>query len=112
MMHLWATGKVPYYADFWSNPIVSVGGLLFVTYWCAINCHLISASLCVGTQLVSALSSPLTLCVRREFHFYWVHRAMHPWWNLKGGLANGDIGAFLYRMRFYQTITPSSPTSY
>jgi len=33
----------------------------------------------------------------REFHFYWVHRAMHPWWNSKGGLANGDIGAFLYR---------------
>lgn len=33
----------------------------------------------------------------REFHFYWVHRAMHPWWSSKGGLANGDIGAFLYR---------------
>jgi len=33
----------------------------------------------------------------REFHFYWVHRAIHPWWNAKGGLHNGDIGAFLYR---------------
>lgn len=33
----------------------------------------------------------------REFHFYWIHRAMHPWWNSKGGLFNGDIGAFLYR---------------
>lgn len=33
----------------------------------------------------------------REFHFYWVHRAIHPWWNAKGGLYNGDIGAFLYR---------------
>jgi len=33
----------------------------------------------------------------REFHFYWIHRAMHPWWSNKGGLHNGDIGAFLYR---------------
>merc|ERR1712046_569177 len=33
----------------------------------------------------------------REFHFYWVHRAMHPWWDQKNGLADGDVGAFLYR---------------
>jgi len=33
----------------------------------------------------------------RELHFYWIHRAMHPWWNNKLGLADGDIGAFLYR---------------
>ncbi|CAF1273839.1 unnamed protein product [Didymodactylos carnosus] len=33
----------------------------------------------------------------REFHFYWVHRLMHPWWNIKYGLRDGDVGAFLYR---------------
>jgi len=33
----------------------------------------------------------------REFHFYWAHRMIHPWWNGKNGLAQGDIGAFLYR---------------
>lgn len=33
----------------------------------------------------------------REVHFYWCHRAMHPWWDRKNGLMNGDIGAFLYR---------------
>jgi len=33
----------------------------------------------------------------REFHFYWVHRMEHPWWNIKYGLADGDIGAFMYR---------------
>jgi len=66
MMHLWASGKVPYYIDFWRYPIYSVLSLLFITYW-------------------------------REFHFYWVHRMMHPWWNGKNGLAQGDIGAFLYR---------------
>jgi len=66
VMWLWASGRVPYYADFWSRPVVSIGGLVFATYW-------------------------------REFHFYWVHRAMHPWWKREYGLAQGDIGAVLYR---------------
>eukprot|EP01112_Ceratiomyxa_fruticulosa_P024082 TRINITY_DN9561_c0_g1_i2.p1 TRINITY_DN9561_c0_g1~~TRINITY_DN9561_c0_g1_i2.p1 ORF type:complete len:327 (-),score=32.91 TRINITY_DN9561_c0_g1_i2:184-1164(-) len=33
----------------------------------------------------------------REFHFYWVHRLIHPWFNIKYGLLQGDIGSFLYR---------------
>jgi sterol desaturase/sphingolipid hydroxylase (fatty acid hydroxylase superfamily) len=33
----------------------------------------------------------------REVHFYFVHRGMHPWWDRKNGLADGDVGAFLYR---------------
>jgi sterol desaturase/sphingolipid hydroxylase (fatty acid hydroxylase superfamily) len=33
----------------------------------------------------------------REFHFYWCHRMIHPWWHRDNGLAQGDIGAFLYR---------------
>jgi sterol desaturase/sphingolipid hydroxylase (fatty acid hydroxylase superfamily) len=33
----------------------------------------------------------------REFHFYWCHRFMHPWWKRENGLKQGDIGAFLYR---------------
>lgn len=65
MMHLWASGVVPYYDSFWSVPAWSLFHLAFVTYW-------------------------------REFHFYWCHRAIHPWW--KGGtLATGDLGAFLYK---------------
>jgi len=66
IMHLWASGRIPYYTDFWAYPAWSVGQLLFVTYW-------------------------------REFHFYWCHRFMHPWWNRKYGLKDGDVGAFLYR---------------
>lgn len=50
MMYLWASGKVPYYTDFWSYPLYSIFQLLLVTYW-------------------------------REFHFYWVHRMMHPWYS-------------------------------
>jgi hypothetical protein len=33
VMWLWASGRVPYYADFWAHPLYSVGCLLLVTYW-------------------------------------------------------------------------------
>eukprot|EP00501_MAST-03F_sp_TOSAG23-6_P002243 GSMAST32.ASY1.ANO1.2343.1 assembled CDS len=33
----------------------------------------------------------------RDFHFYFAHRVMHPWWNRKNSIWTGDIGAFLYR---------------
>merc|ERR1712032_538286 len=33
----------------------------------------------------------------RGLHFFCAHRCMHPWWNVKNGLRQGDIGAFLYR---------------
>jgi len=66
VMHLWATGKIPYYTDFWAYPMWSIGHLMLLTFW-------------------------------REFHFYWVHRAMHPWWDRNNGLLQGDVGAFLYR---------------
>lgn len=33
----------------------------------------------------------------REVHFYFAHRGMHPWWNMRNGLLDGDVGAFLYR---------------
>ena len=66
MMHLWASGKLPFYSNFWSAPAWSIGHLMLVTYW-------------------------------REFHFYWCHRFIHPWWDRKNGLADGDVGAFLFR---------------
>ena len=39
----------------------------------------------------------VTMLYWRISHFYFIHRGMHPWWDRKGGLHNGDIGAFLYR---------------
>ena len=33
----------------------------------------------------------------REIHFYWCHRGIHPWWDMRNGLRQGDVGAFLYR---------------
>ncbi|CAF1030163.1 unnamed protein product [Rotaria sordida] len=65
-MWLWASGRLPYYGDFWSRPFFSIFILLNVTYWSA-------------------------------FHFYWSHRFMHPWWSVRNGVREGDIGAFLYR---------------
>jgi sterol desaturase/sphingolipid hydroxylase (fatty acid hydroxylase superfamily) len=71
MMHLWASGRVPYVADFWARPAFNIGSVLFVTYW-------------------------------REFHFYWCHRFMHPWFPLPegGGLksaASFDPGRLIYK---------------
>lgn len=66
MMHLWASGRVPFYAGFFSHPLYSLFILAAVTYW-------------------------------REIHFYWCHRGMHPWFDRRKGLMDGDVGAFLYR---------------
>jgi len=44
-----------------------------------------------------SIGSVLFITYWREFHFYWIHRMMHPWWDRKNGLAQGDFGAFLYR---------------
>jgi len=38
-----------------------------------------------------------TMFYWRITHFYFLHRGMHPWFDRKAGLAQGDIGAFLYR---------------
>jgi len=43
------------------------------------------------------IASILLVTYWREFHFYWCHRMIHPWWKKDYGLAQGDIGAFLYR---------------
>lgn len=64
MMHLWATGKLPFYTRFWDYPVWSIAQLLLVTYW-------------------------------REFHFYWVHRFLHPW-RFRLPLV-GDAGKQLYK---------------
>jgi hypothetical protein len=41
----------------------------------------------------------------RIAHFYFIHRAMHPWWHRSNGLRQGDVGAFLYR---HVSLSPSS----
>ena len=32
----------------------------------------------------------------REFHFYWCHRMIHPWFKKGSPLKSVDIGQFLY----------------
>ncbi|KAK3245966.1 hypothetical protein CYMTET_44484 [Cymbomonas tetramitiformis] len=67
-MHMWASGRIPFYMDFWGpageNAFRSMSHLLFITYW-------------------------------REFHFYWCHRMIHPW-RVQLPLL-GDPGLFLYK---------------
>ena len=64
MMHLWASGRVPFVANFWAAPAFNIGSVLFVTFW-------------------------------REFHFYWCHRFMHPWFPQQP--ASLDPGRFIYK---------------
>lgn len=44
MMWLWATGRVPYYTEFWKYPGWSIGWLAFVC-----NCHRLSC-ICIHTR--------------------------------------------------------------
>lgn len=64
---MWASGRLPYVPTF------------------------------TGPHLAWNIACVLLMTYFREAHFYCVHRMMHPWWDRRGGLANGDIGAFLYR---------------
>jgi len=42
------------------------------------------------------LAFPITTQFR-GIHFFTCHRGMHPWWDRKLGLMQGDVGAFMYR---------------
>jgi hypothetical protein len=43
------------------------------------------------------LAWTLSMFYWRIAHFWAIHRGMHPWWDRRRGLLDGDIGAFLYR---------------
>lgn len=103
MMHLWASGRVPYIASFKDNAPLVVAQVLLVTYWRELHFYWCAReererrrvpcppAARLQIRLVPIPSSP-PLPPRRR-----VHRAMHPWWDRKNGLADGDVGAFLYR---------------
>lgn len=100
MMHLWASGRVPYIASFAANPALVVGQVLLVTYWRELHFYW-----CVrGGGSLWWWTAHLLSCLPSHTHLpppppmpCRVHRAMHPWWDRKNGLADGDVGAFLYR---------------
>lgn len=66
VLHLWASGRVPYLEAFWSTPMASLAWLMFVNYW-------------------------------RDFHFFFAHRIMHPYFGRHSKWKNWDLGRFLYR---------------
>lgn len=51
----------------------------------------------LATYPVCSVGWMLFVTYWREFHFYWAHRGIHPWWDRNNGLMQGDVGAFLYR---------------
>jgi len=48
----------------------------------------------------------------RIFHFWFIHRNMHPWRDRKNGLAQGDVGAFLYRWVHAHHHKSHNPTAF
>lgn len=54
----------------------------------------------------------VTMLYWRIFHFWFIHRNMHPWWNRKNGLLQGDVGAFLYRWVHAHHHKSYNPTSF
>lgn len=48
----------------------------------------------------------------RIMHFWFIHRNMHPWWEQKNGLRQGDVGAFLYRWVHKHHHRSSNPTAF
>jgi cytochrome b involved in lipid metabolism len=48
----------------------------------------------------------------RIAHFYWIHRTMHPWWDRNNTLAQGDLGAVLYRYVHSHHHKSYNPTSW
>lgn len=66
VIHLYATGVIQPYADFWSRPIFGILYVAFLIYW-------------------------------GDFHFYFAHRVMHPWFSMDSKYRNIDFGRFLYR---------------
>ena len=69
-MWLLASGRLPYVRDF------AAGGAAAVAF---------------------NVASVLAVTYWRQLHFYAVHRFMHPWWSASAGLAQGDVGACMYR---------------
>jgi len=54
----------------------------------------------------------MTMLYWRILHFWFIHRNMHPWWSVKNGLADGDVGAFLYRWVHKHHHKSSNPTAF
>jgi sterol desaturase/sphingolipid hydroxylase (fatty acid hydroxylase superfamily) len=54
----------------------------------------------------------MTMLYWRIAHFYFIHRAMHPWWNRENTLFQGDLGAALYRYVHSHHHKSYNPTSW
>lgn len=53
-----------------------------------------------------------TMLYWRIAHFFLIHRGMHPWWDRNNTLAQGDLGAVLYRYVHSHHHKSYNPTSW
>lgn len=79
----------------------TLGWLQSGCWQCLMTWAWASGALAVAPDFASRLGPNLLglhlITYWREIHFYWCHRGIHPWWDMRNGLRQGDVGAFLYR---------------
>ena len=80
--------RVTLYPVFWSYPLYSLFWLLIIPYW------VYTVHLCV---LLFLCHLSHLLWWKADFHFYWAHRACHPWKKF----GKWDLGKIIYRKFHY-----------
>ena len=97
IVHAWASNKIP--ACSAANGVAAGAGAGAGPFGLGcqmsdLNMHDITARPLMVLWFIVAF--PITTQFR-GIHFFTCHRGMHPWWDRKLGLMQGDVGAFLYR---------------
>lgn len=101
VVHLWASGRIPTCSADSGLAVAETGEGAAGAGLFGLGCQMADLELADLTNrpllvLWFLLAFPLTSQFR-GLHFFAVHRGMHPWWKMKNGIADGDVGAFLYR---------------
>ena len=97
IVHAWASGRIP--ACDSENGLQATGELGAGPL--SLGCQMADPTLAdLSARPLTVLWFVAAAALTTQFrgiHFFCVHRCMHPWWRSRNGLAQGDIGAFLYR---------------
>jgi hypothetical protein len=96
IVHLWASGAIPACSNIQLGGGAGPLGLACQLRTPSLN-DLSEFSASSAAFLAWFFLAFLLTTQFRGMHFFFVHRAMHPWWKFSNGLKDGDIGAFMYR---------------
>lgn len=99
IVHAWASGRVPRCDA--ANGLMASTAAAGGAGMFGLGCQMADPSLGdIRSKPLALLFFILAFFITTQFrglHFFTVHRCMHPWFGVRKGLRDGDIGAFLYR---------------